>query len=78
MMFVMSCYIFSFDQIFSFLLPGCLQSIYGIHTFRVESIARGKAAPVDELQVQGISDPDLLRKVKQNMFLDMILYNFGD
>ncbi|XP_061339941.1 uncharacterized protein LOC133286530 isoform X2 [Gastrolobium bilobum] len=42
---------------------GCLQSIYGIHTFRVESIAYGKAAPVDELQVQGISDPDLLRKV---------------
>ncbi|KAJ1408569.1 hypothetical protein SESBI_23348 [Sesbania bispinosa] len=42
---------------------GCVQSIYGIHTFRVESIARGRAAPVDELQVQGISDPDLLRKV---------------
>ncbi|KAE9622039.1 hypothetical protein Lalb_Chr01g0021091 [Lupinus albus] len=42
---------------------GCLQSIYGIHTFRVESIARGKAAPLDELQVQGISYPDLLRRV---------------
>ncbi|WJX77064.1 hypothetical protein P8452_60407 [Trifolium repens] len=42
---------------------GCLQSIYGVHTFRVESIAHGKAAPVDELQVQGISEPDLLRKV---------------
>ncbi|XP_027353066.1 uncharacterized protein LOC113863621 [Abrus precatorius] len=42
---------------------GCLQSIYGIHTFRIESIARGKAAPVDEIQVQGVSDPDLLRKM---------------
>lgn len=42
---------------------GCLQSIYGIHTFRVESIAHGKAAPVDELQVQGVSDPPLLRKM---------------
>ncbi|XP_042503392.1 uncharacterized protein LOC122080655 [Macadamia integrifolia] len=42
---------------------GCLQSMYGIHTFRVESIAQGKAAPVDELQVQGVSNPGLLRKV---------------
>lgn len=42
---------------------GCVQSIYGIHTFRVESIAHGKASPVDELQVQGISDPNSLRKV---------------
>ncbi|XP_039168747.1 uncharacterized protein LOC104443475 isoform X2 [Eucalyptus grandis] len=42
---------------------GWLQSIYGIHTFRVESVARGKAAPVDELQVQGVSNPGLLRKV---------------
>lgn len=37
--------------------------MYGIHTFRVESIAHGKAAPVDELQVQGVSNPGLLRKV---------------
>ncbi|XP_052306166.1 uncharacterized protein LOC7494054 isoform X3 [Populus trichocarpa] len=42
---------------------GCLQSLYGIHTFRVESIVRGKAAPVDELQVQGVADPGVLRKV---------------
>ncbi|GMH21706.1 hypothetical protein Nepgr_023548 [Nepenthes gracilis] len=42
---------------------GCLQSIYGIHNIRIESISRGKAAPVDELQVQGISNPGLLRKV---------------
>lgn len=48
---------------------GCLQSIYGIHTFRVESIARGKAAPVDELQVQGVDNPVLLRKVNQVSFL---------
>ncbi|XP_022156161.1 uncharacterized protein LOC111023112 isoform X2 [Momordica charantia] len=41
---------------------GCLQSVYGIHTFRIESIARGKASPVDDLQVQGISNPGLLRK----------------
>lgn len=42
---------------------GCLESVYGIHTLRVESISRGKAAPVDELQVQGLSNPGLLRKV---------------
>lgn len=65
-MFVMS-YPFFFDLIFSFHCPGCLQSIYGIHTFRLESIAHGKAAPVDELQVQGVYDPSLLRKVKQNV-----------
>ncbi|XP_022733860.1 uncharacterized protein LOC111287512 isoform X1 [Durio zibethinus] len=42
---------------------GWLQSVYGIHTFRVESIAHGKAAPVDELQVQGVANPAFLRKV---------------
>ncbi|URE04152.1 hypothetical protein MUK42_04410 [Musa troglodytarum] len=42
---------------------GCLQSNYGIHTFRLESVAYGKAAPVDELQFQGVSNPGLLRKV---------------
>ncbi|CAL5382894.1 unnamed protein product [Camellia sinensis] len=42
---------------------GCLQSTYGTHTFRVESIAHGKAAPVDELQVQGVYNPGLLRKI---------------
>ncbi|KAK9147825.1 hypothetical protein Scep_006582 [Stephania cephalantha] len=42
---------------------GCLQYIYGIHTFRIETLARGNAAPVDELQIQGISDPGMLRKV---------------
>nr|XP_027115115.1 uncharacterized protein LOC113733136 [Coffea arabica] len=42
---------------------GCLQSRYGIHTFRVESVARGRAAPVDELQVQGVYNPGQLRKV---------------
>lgn len=48
------------------MLIGCLQSVYGIHTFRVESIASGKAAPVDELQVQGVVNPALLRKVVWN------------
>ncbi|ERM95151.1 hypothetical protein AMTRI_Chr07g31040 [Amborella trichopoda] len=42
---------------------GCLQTLYGIHTFRVESVAHGKAAHVDELQIQGVWDPGLLRKV---------------
>ncbi|KAI4364748.1 hypothetical protein MLD38_020802 [Melastoma candidum] len=42
---------------------GWLQSIFGMHTFRIESIAHGKAAPVDEIQVHGISNPSLLRKV---------------
>ncbi|KAJ4950254.1 hypothetical protein NE237_027086 [Protea cynaroides] len=52
---------------------GCLQSVYGIHTFRVESIAHGKAAPVDELQVQGVSNPGLLRKVIVTEASKMIL-----
>ncbi|XP_057508152.1 uncharacterized protein LOC130791056 [Actinidia eriantha] len=42
---------------------GFLQSVYGMHTFRVESIAYGKAAPVDELQVQGVYKPGVLRKI---------------
>uniref|UniRef100_A0A7N0SZ79 DUF7642 domain-containing protein n=2 Tax=Kalanchoe fedtschenkoi TaxID=63787 RepID=A0A7N0SZ79_KALFE len=42
---------------------GCLQSVYGIHTLRVESIAQGKAAPVDELQIQGVANPGILTKV---------------
>ncbi|XP_074263290.1 uncharacterized protein LOC141586070 [Silene latifolia] len=42
---------------------GCLQSVYGLHTFRVESVSRGIAAPVDELQFQGVSNPGILRKV---------------
>lgn len=42
---------------------GCLQSIYGVHTFRIECIAHGKAAPVGELQFQGVSNPRLLKKV---------------
>ncbi|XP_031502041.1 uncharacterized protein LOC116265517 isoform X2 [Nymphaea colorata] len=42
---------------------GCLQSIYGIHTCRIESVASGKTAPVDELQVQGVTNPGQLRKV---------------
>ncbi|XP_022870772.1 uncharacterized protein LOC111390015 [Olea europaea var. sylvestris] len=42
---------------------GFLQSMYGIHKFKVESIARVKAAPVDELQVQGVYNPAFLRKV---------------
>lgn len=47
---------------------GCLQSRYGIHTFRIESIACGKAAAVDELQVQGVSNPSGLRKVTKTAF----------
>lgn len=49
------------------MLVGCLQSMYGLHTFRIESIAHGKAAPVDELQFQGVSNPGLLRKVISNV-----------
>ena len=47
------------------IFKGWLQSVYGIHTFRVESIAHGKAASVDELQVQGVANPALLRKVME-------------
>lgn len=46
--------------------------MYGVHTFRVESIAHGKAAPVDELQIQGVSDPDILRKVNRDTFFNII------
>ncbi|KAL5565977.1 hypothetical protein UlMin_029141 [Ulmus minor] len=42
---------------------GCLQSKYGIHTSRIESVTHGKATPVDELQIQGVSEPSVLRKV---------------
>ncbi|KAI3741284.1 hypothetical protein L1987_58955 [Smallanthus sonchifolius] len=42
---------------------GCLQAMFGIHTFRLESVAQGKASYVDELQIQGVSNPELLRKV---------------
>ncbi|OEL17474.1 hypothetical protein BAE44_0021499 [Dichanthelium oligosanthes] len=42
---------------------GCLQSAYSLCTFRIESIAHGKPAPVDELQFHGVHSPDLLRKV---------------
>ncbi|XP_024992860.1 uncharacterized protein LOC112526700 isoform X2 [Cynara cardunculus var. scolymus] len=42
---------------------GCLQAMFGIHTFRFESIGQGKASYVDELQLQGVSNPELLRKV---------------
>lgn len=45
------------------LVSGCLQAVYGIHTFRVESVASGITRPVDELQIQGVSNPDLLRQV---------------
>uniref|UniRef100_A0A0D9VIT1 DUF7642 domain-containing protein n=1 Tax=Leersia perrieri TaxID=77586 RepID=A0A0D9VIT1_9ORYZ len=42
---------------------GCLQSVYSLHTFKVESIASGKPAPVDELQFHGVYNPDLLKTV---------------
>lgn len=42
---------------------GCLQAMFGIHTFRLESVAQGKASYVDELQIQGVSNPQVLRKV---------------
>ncbi|KAJ8450191.1 hypothetical protein Cgig2_033385 [Carnegiea gigantea] len=41
---------------------GCLESVFQLHTFRVESIPCGGAAAVDELQVQGVSSPGILRK----------------
>uniref|UniRef100_A0A7C9ALH1 DUF7642 domain-containing protein n=1 Tax=Opuntia streptacantha TaxID=393608 RepID=A0A7C9ALH1_OPUST len=41
---------------------GCLESVFELHTFRVESVSRGGAAAVDELQVQGVSSPGILRK----------------
>ncbi|KAI7736539.1 hypothetical protein M8C21_020613 [Ambrosia artemisiifolia] len=42
---------------------GFLQAMFGIHTFRLGSVAQGKASYVDELQIQGVSNPKLLRKV---------------
>ncbi|TVU03009.1 hypothetical protein EJB05_51473 [Eragrostis curvula] len=42
---------------------GCLQSAFSLQTFRIESIAHGKPAPVDELQFHGVHNPDLLLKV---------------
>lgn len=63
MIFCGGCLKGTYGVFYVLFLIGCLQSVYGIHTFRVESIAHGKAAPVDELQVQGVSNPGLLRKV---------------
>lgn len=51
--------------------------MYGIHTFRVESIAHGKAAAVDEIQVQGVANPGLLRKVKKMYLLTFIFLYFN-
>ncbi|XP_066322180.1 uncharacterized protein [Miscanthus floridulus] len=42
---------------------GCLQSAYILYTFRIESIAHGKPAPVDELQFHCVHNPDFLTKV---------------
>lgn len=42
---------------------GCLQSAYSLYTFRIESIAHGKPAPLDELQFHCVQNPDSLRKV---------------
>lgn len=42
---------------------GCLESVFELHTFRVESISRGGATHVDELHVQGVSSPRILSKV---------------
>ncbi|KAK1420181.1 hypothetical protein QVD17_21566 [Tagetes erecta] len=42
---------------------GCLQALFGIYTFKLESIAQGKASYVDQLQIQGVSNLDFLRKV---------------
>ncbi|XP_078163819.1 uncharacterized protein LOC144558815 [Carex rostrata] len=42
---------------------GCLQAMYGLHTVRIESRVRGKPAPVDELQFQGVTNPDHLRAI---------------
>jgi hypothetical protein len=35
---------------------------------------RGKAAPVDELQVQGVADPGVLRKVLQTWLVILLSY----
>ena len=58
------------------IFTGWLQSMYGIYTFRVESIAHGKAAPVDELQVQGVANPALLRKVMELIFMLLSFFSF--
>lgn len=51
---------------FSLLLYiGLFQSRYEIQAFRLESTAHGTGAPVDELQVQGVSSRSDLRKVNK-------------
>eukprot|EP00252_Welwitschia_mirabilis_P023582 TRINITY_DN6702_c0_g1_i6.p1 TRINITY_DN6702_c0_g1~~TRINITY_DN6702_c0_g1_i6.p1 ORF type:complete len:167 (-),score=30.37 TRINITY_DN6702_c0_g1_i6:307-807(-) len=40
---------------------GCLQAIYGLHTIRVENVARGKAF-INEFQIQGVVEPKTFRK----------------
>ncbi|XP_006647587.1 uncharacterized protein LOC102706813 [Oryza brachyantha] len=42
---------------------GCLQSVYSLYTFKLETVASGKPAPMDELQFHGVHNPDLLKTV---------------
>nr|XP_043621837.1 uncharacterized protein LOC122593484 [Erigeron canadensis] len=56
---------------------GCLQAMFGIHTFRLESVAQGKASFVDELQIQGVSNPQLLRKAIVKEASKIILQDAG-
>lgn len=51
---------------FSLLLYiGLFQSRYEIQAFRLESTPHGTGAPVDELQVEGVSSHSDLRKVNK-------------
>ncbi|XP_021828904.1 uncharacterized protein LOC110769271 isoform X2 [Prunus avium] len=48
---------------------GLFQSRYEIQAFRLESTAHGTGAPVDELQVQGVSSRSDLRKIFSSLVL---------
>ncbi|KAH7442217.1 hypothetical protein KP509_03G077300 [Ceratopteris richardii] len=42
---------------------GCLQSLYGVHSIKIENASRRKPPPGDDLQIIGVDNPRYLRKV---------------
>lgn len=42
---------------------GCLQSAYGIHSIKIENASRRKPPPGDDLQIVGVDNPRMFRKV---------------
>lgn len=46
----------------SVLLPGYLQSLFGVYSLRIENVGV-RRPPSDDVQIQGIGNPSAFRKV---------------